>query len=134
MSADPDHIIVEARGWLTYARDDLRAAEALLARDEVAPRIVCFHAQQAVEKAIKAVLVLRSIPFGKTHDLIALRQLLPENVDVGMTDDALAELSEWAVQPRYPGDSIVVDAAAAMRAVEQAKAILTTMESLAPEL
>jgi len=38
---------------------------------------LCFHAQQAVEKSVKAVLVLRGVEFPKIHSLPRLMDLLP---------------------------------------------------------
>lgn len=49
--------------WLSHAKSDLRLA-SLAAEDELVRREqVCFHAQQAAEKAIKAVLLSREIEF-----------------------------------------------------------------------
>ena len=42
----------EARRWLAFARYDLAAAEHAVATEHVAPRIGCYHAQQAGEKAL----------------------------------------------------------------------------------
>ena len=53
----------EARRWLAFARDDLAAAEHAVASGDGAPRIGCYHAQQAGEKAIKAGLVYLQIRF-----------------------------------------------------------------------
>jgi HEPN domain-containing protein len=48
----------EAERWLTYARSDLNAGRILLGTPEHYSRQVCFLAQQAAEKALKALLVL----------------------------------------------------------------------------
>ena len=61
----------ETRRWLRYAQEDLLAAEAMLAATRARPRHVCWLAQQAAEKAIKAVLVFLQIDFPRTHDLDA---------------------------------------------------------------
>lgn len=129
MSADPEAIREEAHRWLSYARDDLQAAEVLLESREAAGRIACFHAQQAAEKALKSLLVLRSTPYEKTHDLVALHRLLPPGAEVGVDDAALAELSEWAVEPLYPGDAPTATREDARRAVVQARSIVDAVES-----
>ena len=67
----------EVRRWLRYAREDLEAAETLLAQKAVVPRHLCWLAQQAVEKALKAVLVFVGVDFPRRHDLDALRNLIP---------------------------------------------------------
>ncbi|MBE3577175.1 MAG: HEPN domain-containing protein [Limnochordales bacterium] len=80
--------IDRAKEWIRYAQSDLRAAERLLADDLVLAGISCFHAQQAAEKALKAVLVLYGIDFPRTHDLVLLSRLLPRGV-AGMPDEMM---------------------------------------------
>lgn len=87
--------------WLAYARDDLRAAEELRS-SEIPARISCFHAQQAAEKAMKAVFVLEQVDYPYTHDLVKLAEALPPGWTVGATSADLADLSRWAVESRYP--------------------------------
>lgn len=60
---------------LALAVDDAVAAEALLDVGVVTDRIVGFHAQQAVEKALKAVLAARGVEFPFTHSVGALAEL-----------------------------------------------------------
>src|SRR5690349_19392015 len=47
----------DIRLWLRLAQDNLLLAEAIVSRRDAAPRIACFHAQQAVEKTLKAALL-----------------------------------------------------------------------------
>lgn len=71
------------------------------------------------------------IPFPKTHDLNRLRDLLPEGWDVKEDFPDLAELSKWAVEPRYPGDVIEATREDATSVVDQARNIYeTTLEDL----
>ena len=92
-------------GLLGLARDDLAALNAMIGSPEFTPAIRGFHAQQAVEKALKAWLACVGVCFPKTHDLRVLepfRQLerlgayavmfrydafegMPENVDFAAT-------------------------------------------------
>lgn len=60
-----------AEELLALARDDEAAARALLDVGVVTDRIVGFHAQQAVEKALKAVLAVHDVefPFGALAEL-----------------------------------------------------------------
>jgi HEPN domain-containing protein len=76
MNAPPDAQRV-ARRWLAKADEDLAAAERLLAIDDSLASVVCFHSQQAVEKLLKALLVVSRVPFARTHDVIQLVQMLP---------------------------------------------------------
>lgn len=93
-----------AQAWLRKAQSDLRAIEILIKDSDFPPDIVCYHAQQTAEKALKALLTAYGVPFPKTHDLILLNRLLPSAIDVGLAPQALAELSYFAVESRYPGE------------------------------
>jgi len=116
--------VAEARRWLALAEDDVHGAEAMLERDDVAPRLSCFLAQQAAEKAIKARLIGAETRFPRIHDLLALRALLPAGQPVGLDDLRLANLSVWAVEARYPGDLPNATATDARDAVAGARALL----------
>ena len=63
-----------------------------------------FHAQQAVEKAIKAVLVSQGIVFPKTHNIEFLLTLLPANVSRAAILMQVYKLTGYATIFRYPGD------------------------------
>ena len=63
-----------------------------------------FHCQQAVEKAIKAILVHYNIPFIKTHEIRLLLSLLPDKLAIPISDREAAFISEYAVSTRYPGN------------------------------
>jgi len=71
MHAKADEIAVLMR----KAQHDLRAMRSLL--DQGLPDIVCFHAQQAAEKALKALLLRHGILYPHKHDLADLIALLP---------------------------------------------------------
>ncbi|MEJ7785757.1 MAG: HEPN domain-containing protein [Solirubrobacteraceae bacterium] len=93
----------EAGRWLARGEADLRLSRAgLEQRTLFEPWQVCFHAQQAAEKAIKALLVLDQTRFPFTHDLPALAALLDARPKA---DDALPWLSLWAAAARYPGEA-----------------------------
>ncbi|MCY3923478.1 MAG: HEPN domain-containing protein [Chloroflexi bacterium] len=101
--ANPE-IVVEARRWLRYAREDLHVVERLADGNRSAPRHACWLAQQAAEKALKAALVLEGIDFPFTHDLSALRNLLPDGWPATTPSADLANLTVWGAESRYPGD------------------------------
>ena len=68
------------------------------------PRHACYLFQQSAKKSLKAALMLDGawIPF--THDLDALRALCSDHGGMpGETAD-LAELTQWGVESRYPGE------------------------------
>jgi HEPN domain-containing protein len=113
----------EVQRWLRFASEDLAAAEHLLNQSEAIPRHACWLAQQAAEKALKAVLVFLQIDFPRRHDLDALRNLIPTGWQLTAEHSDLASLTEWAVEARYPGDWPDVVEADAQRAFEQARAV-----------
>lgn len=99
---DRDAVAHEARRWLRFSAEDLQVAHRLLATSPPAPRHVCWLSQQTGEKALKAALVLERIEFPFTHDLDALRNILPDTWGVHQACPDLAELTEWAAESRYP--------------------------------
>lgn len=67
----------------------------------------CFHAQQCAEKYLNAVLQEQAIPFGRTHNLIALLDLLlSHDGDWADARRHLEVLTVYAVSVRYPGESV----------------------------
>lgn len=116
-------LLAEVRRWLRFAREDLEGAEALLADSGFVPRHVCLLAQQAAEKALKGALTSQQIPFPHRHDLDALRNLLPDGWGVKRQKPDLAELTEWAVEARYPGDWPDATAEEARRAAKEARQV-----------
>ena len=123
---DAELVVQEAQRWLRFAAEDLDAARRLLAERSSAPRHVCWHSQQAAERALKAALVLEGIDFPFTHDLNALRNLLPDSWPVQAD---LAELTGWAVQARYPGEWPEPSTADAVRAESEARAVHNAIEA-----
>ncbi len=83
----------------------------------------CYHAQQAVEKVLKAALIFAQIGFAFRHDLDFLRDLLPPNWNVKRQYPDLSVLTQWAVEARYPSDLPDATKADARVAVRQARAI-----------
>lgn len=87
---------------LGLARDDEFAARSLLPVEGVADSILGFHAQQAVEKALKPALASREIDFPYTHDLDGLLELCRTNgLDVPAELDGVDRLAPYGVHMRY---------------------------------
>jgi HEPN domain-containing protein len=84
----------EAKRWLRFAQDDLKVAQGPAATGDFAPHIGCFHAQQTVEKSIKAILVFLSIQFPFRHDLDGLRNLVPVGWNISVAHPRLGSLSQ----------------------------------------
>lgn len=89
--------------WLARAADDLKAAEVLLAQPELT-NIVAFHAQQAVEKALKATTEELDLGLMKTHSLTRLYEIVKPFRPVISDVDMLDRLEAVYVEARYPGD------------------------------
>jgi len=89
--------------WLRFARSDLAVAKRP-AEGEVLLETLCFHAQQAVEKSLKAVLVAEGTHFPRTHNLKILLDVLPAKRTASLDVRALAGLTHYATATRYPGD------------------------------
>lgn len=97
----------EVREWVEKAEGDyFSALREYRARKNVNHDSACFHAQQCIEKYLKAVLVKFGISFAKTHDLLPLLTLcLPRHAPWHAWHDDVEWLSQCAVLFRYPGET-----------------------------
>lgn len=114
------------REWVEKAEADFATAgRELRARRQPNYDAACFHAQQCVEKYLKARLVKAKIRFTKTHDLERLLELiLPREPQWAEFRPLLIDLGSFAVAYRYPGESatreLAKTAVANCKAVRQA--------------
>jgi HEPN domain-containing protein len=117
----------EVLEWIYKAEQDYETAETMARkRKKPAPDIVGFHSQQCVEKYLKALLVLKRQDFPKTHDLIELLETAIEKEPMleALRDD-LRFLNPFAVQFRYPGESVTPkEAKLALEAMRRARKLL----------
>lgn len=87
---------------LESARQDEKAVAALSGISDIGDAIVGFHAQQAVEKTLKAVLSSAGIVFRRTHDIAELLDLLTDSgLPPPPASETLDELNPYAVEARY---------------------------------
>jgi HEPN domain-containing protein len=96
-----------AKEWVEKAEGDFAtASREWRARKRRNHDAVCFHAQQCIEKYLKALLQEHCIAFTKTHDLVVLLKALLKEYPLwsGATQD-MDVLSRFAVLFRYPGES-----------------------------
>lgn len=99
-----EHVIRVIREWVGKAESDYLVATRLFAmKDEKTYDAVCFHAQQCVEKYLKAILVDHSLPVPKTHDIEKLVGLSPHPLTVELTPEQMRWLTAFAADSRYPG-------------------------------
>ncbi|MEO7993382.1 MAG: HEPN domain-containing protein [bacterium] len=104
---------LETTLWLRKAEGDFRVARHVLAvTDEPVYEAVSFHAQQCVEKYLKACLIEWEIPFPNSHNLsLLLRLLVPRQpLWAGYLPQMLI-LTAYAVAPRYPPEDVDLETA-----------------------
>lgn len=89
--------------WLSRARSDLALASVRPAKN-IRLEDLCYHAQQSVEKALKAILIYSESAFPRTHNIKTLTGLLPQGIFRDPILDAAAILTDYAVTARYPGE------------------------------
>jgi HEPN domain-containing protein len=115
--------------WMRHARSDLVLA-CMTENKRIAPEILAFHAQQAVEKALKALLVQHQIEFPYTHAIGPLLNLCRAAGFEGteaLGDTAI--LTRYAVATRYPGEEDPVSRQEAQEAADLATQVLTWVET-----
>ena len=77
-----------------------------------------FHAQQCIEKYMKAVLQKKQRPILKIHDLLAILEfVLPSIPELELHRESLAFLNQFSVAYRYPGES--AERSQAKKAIDQ---------------
>jgi HEPN domain-containing protein len=92
------------RALLKKAGGDRHAVAALVEIDEVSDAIIGFHAQQAVEKSLKAVLALRGVDYPYSHDIDGLIELSQSNgIEVPEELADADHLSPFSVGALYGG-------------------------------
>jgi HEPN domain-containing protein len=90
--------------WVRKADDDRNTAINLSTHQPSFRDQACFHAQQAAEKYLKALLQERGVSVPRTQDLeLILTLLLPHDNLLRPLSRAVAQLSRFAVEFRYPG-------------------------------
>jgi HEPN domain-containing protein len=129
LSPSPEHVEY-AETLLRLADADLYACRVLADAADLADGAVGFHAQQAVEKALKVAIVLAEAELPRTHDLEQLReQVETTGAELPSELAGVDWLTPWAVALRYD-EPTALDRAAALALAESAcgwaKALLDT--------
>ena len=122
---DLDH----ARMMIRMARKDLKAIEGMADAKTFGDEIFGFHAQQAVEKAIKAWLSCAGVVYPKTHDLALLMATLEDQGET-ITDDirSLMDLTDFAVQFRYEAFEDIEEMLDRKHMLQQAASLIERVE------
>lgn len=117
----------DPREWLNRARSNLARAKSRI--PGVYLEDLCLDAQQAAEKAIKGVMILRGIEFPYIHDLrllLATLEASGESIEPGLLH--AGSLSRYASATRYPFADLPVSEAEYWEAVEIAETIVRWAE------
>lgn len=119
----------DPREWINRAKSNLALART--ACQDVDREDLCFEAQQAAEKGIKAVFIKRGEVFPFSHDLDRLLHLLKKNgLNIPKYVQDAKELTQYALLTRYPGVAGPVSARDHRRATRIAAAVLKWAERL----
>jgi len=91
----------DSKIWLTYAKENLEAAKVLFASELYNP---CLHnVQQAVEKALKSLIIEKSLSFKKTHNIFELKSILEKNgTRIDLSEDECDFIDSIYLPTKYP--------------------------------
>jgi HEPN domain-containing protein len=121
---NPNPVFAMVRAWVVKAEHDLKTAVHTLTLGKEAPTdTVSFHAQQRIEKYLKALLVLHGVPFPKTHAIRRLTALLPAKLRPKIVGKVKDRLTEYATVMRYPDVGTDIPLREAREAVALAKRV-----------
>jgi HEPN domain-containing protein len=121
--------IVES--WITKADHDLTTAHLVQNHLPAYKDTIAFHCQQAVEKLLKAYLIHLDIGFRRSHDLIYLLDIIEKPELFTKEDyDQVARLQDYAVEIRYPNESIFLSHEEVLDALSIADDLFIRVSSL----
>jgi HEPN domain-containing protein len=128
-----NHALDEVREWLQKGGNDLLSAQILIEHVPPVLDTASFHCQQAVEKALKAFLAWKAVPFEKVHSLIYLLDLCEvEEPGLASLRNRAETLAPYAVEIRYPGVMMEVSLEEAQEALAIAEAVWDFVMGLLP--
>ncbi len=117
------------REWLNRARSDLALARA--EGPDIYLEDLCFHTQQAVEKAVKALLIMLGVEFPYVHDIAQLMTMLERaGLEVPEPVREAERLTQFAVASRYPGIASPVSHEEYQQALSVAVEVLLWAEAI----
>ncbi len=89
--------------WLISASIDLETIEQIIQNERLTGQ-VAFHAQQSIEKTLKAVLEENDRKVPKIHSLSKLFSLCAEFVSINLDEEIIIALDSLYIESRYPGE------------------------------
>jgi len=127
-------VFIVAREWIVKAENDLKTSSYLLKMSKDCPLdAVCFHAQQCVEKYLKAFLVIEGIDFPKTHDIERLVSMLPDSIWLKLGIEEQRRLTDYATVTRYPGEYEPIGITETKKSVTLARRVRKEIRNLLPK-
>jgi len=122
MSVPDKDLLRKVAEWISYADYDIRLAEHTFTMTDDCPyHLVAYHAQQCVEKYLKAYLVYHSIDFPYTHDISELLAICAKETNLTEKFEDVEVLTIYATKIRYPGMGAKVTEEKAYQTVQIAK-------------
>ena len=116
--------------WRDFARGDLDSAHFLQGARPLRVEIICYHCQQAAEKALKAVLIYHEEELPYIHNTLRLWRLAfalePTLLDLEAQSD---RLRDFATTARYPNEANITERDM-KQALRDAQAIVEAVEAL----
>ena len=93
----------QAESWLKSAQDDLLVIKEIINNNQLT-HIIAFHAQQAIEKSLKAVLEENTEEVPRIHNLITLKNIADQYIELVIDNDYFDQINELYIDSRYPTD------------------------------
>jgi HEPN domain-containing protein len=123
----------ETKIRLEYAKENLKSSKVLLESKLYNPCLQ--NIQQSVEKAIKAILVEKSIILRKTHSINELRNILDENkLDTKLSEDDCDFLDSIYLPSKYPMVSVLPfyepNEETCQRGIKVAESVIQTVQNI----
>jgi len=92
-----------SREWLRKAQDDLDVIEEIKNKKHLT-NMVAFHAQQAIEKSLKAIIDEFNLGFVKIHQIERLLEIVKEHLEANIDNEIVQMLDSLYIESRYPVD------------------------------
>lgn len=117
--------------WLKRAKSNLERAKAGRVSKDVLYEDLCFDCQQSAEKAIKALLISIDKRFPPIHSIARLLELLSEtDIEIPEKVKKTIDLTDYAVETRYPGKREAITKKEYKRALDIAKNVFNWVSEI----
>ena len=114
--------------WINRAKSSYELSKAAIS-DDIYFEDLCYQAQQAVEKALKGLLIYFGVEPEFTHNIGILLNELGSHTEVTDSLKEAIELTNYAVQTRYPGEYDEITKEEYLKAIKTAKNCLDWVET-----